>query len=317
MDKEEIHLISRHSNWSAKGVEQALKTHVYSQSKDWQQFTKLFIMTLGIGFTVSGIVFFFAYNWADLHKFAKIGMVQGLLLVSVLTAVFGKFRPITKNIILTGASVLVGVLFAVFGQVYQTGANAYDFFLGWTVFTTIWVLISNFAPLWLIWIVLINTTLTFYAEQVARDWPEIFLLALHFAFNMSILLFFLLLPKFYKKAIVPNWFTNILALAAISFSTLIIANGIFENITRIWIIVFIFTAIFDVLGIFYSLKTKSSFYLSIIFLSVIVIISSSLTEISHDEGMFLFNGFFILIATTGAIAFLVKLQKKWRNETGN
>ncbi|WP_315814113.1 hypothetical protein [Paraflavitalea speifideaquila] len=49
---------------------------------------------------------------------------------------------------LTAAAVLLGVLMAVFGQVYQTGANAYDLFLSWTIAITLWVVIANFALLY-------------------------------------------------------------------------------------------------------------------------------------------------------------------------
>ena len=166
IQREDIHIISRHSNLTEHEVEKSLHEHAYSDKKMWQKFLQLFILSLGIGFTVSGIIFFFAYNWADLHKFVKIGIVEGLLIATILVMLITKTTDNIKNIILTGASVLVGVLFAVFGQIYQTGANAYDFFLGWTIFITLWVLISNFASLWLVYRVLINSTFVFYSQQV-------------------------------------------------------------------------------------------------------------------------------------------------------
>ena len=38
---------------------------------------------------LAGIVFFFAYNWADLHRFAKLGITGGLLLISVMISLSG------------------------------------------------------------------------------------------------------------------------------------------------------------------------------------------------------------------------------------
>ena len=154
IDREDIHIIGRHSNWKQESIDTLLKQEIYSNQIAWQKFLKLFFISLGVGFTTAGILFFFAYNWADLHKFVKIGLVEGLITTTTLIVLFSKLNSDIKNIILTGASILVGVLFAVFGQIYQTGANAYDFFLGWTVFITLWVAISNFAPLWFIFIIL-------------------------------------------------------------------------------------------------------------------------------------------------------------------
>ena len=183
IEREDIHLISRHSNLTASTIKNLLQNQVYNDRSAWIKFLKLFFISLGVGFTVSGILFFFAYNWADLHKFAKLGLVQGLLIAATLTAVFSKLSQDIKHILLTGSAILIGVLFAVYGQIYQTGANAYDFFLGWTLFTVIWAVIANYAVLWVLFILLINTTIFLYAEQVADHWSDIFVMALQFVIN--------------------------------------------------------------------------------------------------------------------------------------
>jgi len=115
-------------------------------------------------------------------------MAEGLVIVTTVLVLLLKINTNIRNIILTGASVLVGVLFAVYGQIYQTGANAYDFFLVWTIFITFWVAVSNFAPLWLLYMVLTNTTLILYSQQVAKDWSDIFILILLFIFNFIVLI---------------------------------------------------------------------------------------------------------------------------------
>ena len=178
IEREDIQIITRHSNWSEKSIDNILKKNIYSDKDSWLKFLRLFFISLGVGFTTAGIIFFFAYNWADLHKFIKIGFIEGLIIISTLVILFSKISLDVKNILLTGTSILVGVLFAVFGQIYQTGANAYDFFLGWTMFITIWVFVSNYAPLWLVFITLINTTLILYSQQVAQDWSEVFVFTL-------------------------------------------------------------------------------------------------------------------------------------------
>jgi uncharacterized membrane protein len=65
-------------------------------------------------------------------------------------------------------SVLVGVLLAVYGQTYQTGADAFELFIGWAVLIFGWVIFSEFAALWLIWLILLNTGAILYWYQVGH-----------------------------------------------------------------------------------------------------------------------------------------------------
>ncbi len=38
---------------------------MYADKKQWKQFLSIFLLAAGVGFTVAGIIFFFAYNWED------------------------------------------------------------------------------------------------------------------------------------------------------------------------------------------------------------------------------------------------------------
>lgn len=310
MQREDIHIIGRHSNLTEKGIAKALKENVYNDRETWQKFFQLFFISLGVGFTVSGIVFFFAYNWADLHKFVKIGLTEGVLIATTILVLLPKINGNIRNVILTGASVLVGVLFAVFGQIYQTGANAYDFFLDWTVFVTLWVLISNFAPLWLLYLVLINTTFILYSQQVAKDWSEVFICSLLFIINVTVLISAI----FWGKKKIPNWFLNTVALASVSYATIGIVIGIFDKHQVTFPILILITAIAFALGIWHGLKTKSGFYLSVIPFSLIIIVSALLIKISDGEMMFLLVSLFIIASVTLTIKNLIDIQKKWTNE---
>ncbi len=313
--REDIHIISRHSNISEKSIDTILKKNVYNSKESWHKFLRLFFISLGVCFTTAGILFFFAYNWANLHKFIKIGLIEALIIITTSIALFSKANSDIKNILLTGASMLVGVLFAVFGQVYQTGANAYDFFLGWTMAITLWAFIANFPPLSLLFIVLVNTTLILYFEQVVLNGSYVFLYTLLFIINVLFLMAFLFGNKFYEKLKIPTWFLNIIALGAISFSTIGIIAGIFEReeTTSLLLSSLLITVLLYTLGIRYGLKTKSSFFISIISFSTIIIISSFLIKLSHDEAMFFLIGLFIIGSVTFVIKTLINLQKKWIN----
>ncbi len=311
--REDIHIIARHSNWSEKSIKNTLKKNIYHDKDAWQQFLRLFFISLGVGFTISGIIFFFAYNWADLHKFIKIGLIESLIIIATLIILFSKVNLDIKNILLTGTSILVGVLFAVFGQIYQTGANAYDFFLGWTMSITIWVLVSNYAPLWLIFITLINTTLILYSQQVTQNWSEVFVCTLLFIINILFLTMSLFGKNLNSAIKFPVWFSNLIALAAVSYSTIGIVIGIIDNNQTSFFALIMITSILYGIGINYGLKVKSSFYLSIIPFSIIIIISSLLIKLSDDASMFFVISLFVIGSVTFVIKNLTDLQKKWIN----
>ncbi|MEP0264145.1 DUF2157 domain-containing protein [Dokdonia sp.] len=315
LKREDIHLISRHSNWSEEGVQTTLKKSVYTDVTTWHTFLRLFFISLGIGFTVAGILFFFAYNWADLHKFIKIGLIEGLIIILTIYVVFSKIKPDIKNIILTGTSILVGVLFAVFGQVYQTGANAYDFFLGWTMAITVWAIIANYGPLWLVYLLLINTTIFLYAEQVAQDWSFIFVCTLLFVVNAIPFVAFLLSSKLSKTYQAPIWLLNILVLAMVSFATLGILNAIVDRYNDYYdpfffVLLFLTIAAYSI-GMYYGQKQKNGFYLSVIPLSIIIIIATFMINTTEgDGGVLLLVSLFIIISITFVIKNLINLQKK-------
>ncbi|MBL7769014.1 MAG: DUF2157 domain-containing protein [Flavipsychrobacter sp.] len=280
--------------------------------QDWYRFVRILLLTLGIGFTIAGIIFFFAYNWEALPKFAKLSLTGGLLIATTLLSLRPQFDPMIRNILLTAAAALVGVLFAVYGQIYQTGANAYDFFLAWTVFISIWVLVANFPPLWVLYLLLINTTILLYANQVANHWSDTLVFTLLFLVNLVALI----VSKFLMKAgkSIPTWFTNLVALAAISFSTIGITTGMFRNQDPSFWLLLLLAVLAYAAGIWYGLHQHSIFYLSIIPVSLIIIGSAWFLKISNDAGSFLFISLFIIGSASLTIKFLLDLQKKWAHE---
>lgn len=314
LHREDIQMISRYSNMTEQGIQRALKENVYNDKETWRKFLRLFLITLGIGFTTAGIIFFFAYNWANLNKFVKLGLIEVLIIATTIIVLLPTIKSGTKNIILTGSSFLVGALFAVFGQIYQTGADAYDFFLAWTLFITLWVIVSKFAPLWLLYIVLINTTFLLYTEQVAKDWPEILVITLLFLFNTAILIAFVLLDQDKKIENIPKWFIYILALGSATFATIGMVFGIIDDHQPIFPVLIPIVILVFALGIWHGLRSKNGFYLSVIPLSLIIIISTLLFKVSHEETMFFIVGIFIIVSITLVIRNLLKLQKKWNNE---
>jgi uncharacterized membrane protein len=134
--------------------------------RDWQRFLDRFLIAVGALLIVAGIAAFFAWNWADLHHMAKFALIQGGIAAAVLIAWRLKLDSIGGGASLFAAAFLVGVLFAVFGQVYQTGADPYGLFLVWAVLILPWAIIGRQPGLWLLFQLLLNLTLILYWIQV-------------------------------------------------------------------------------------------------------------------------------------------------------
>jgi len=311
--REIIHIISRHSNWQAAEVESAFKEHsIYAGSRQWAGFLNLLLPGLGVSLALSGIIFFFAYNWAAMHKFVKLGMVEGAIALSIAVAVWPRVPALIKNIALAAASVLVGALFAVFGQIYQTGADAYDFFLGWTMFVAIWVLVSGFAPLWLLGLALVNTSVFLYSEQVAENWSPQTAYNILFIINTLAAVIVEIRSLKADAGKRPQWFIQTSAIAAIVAITISIVFSIFGSAVMEGVAAFLLGLIGLGTGMAYGFKTKSIFYISSISFSVIVIICALIIKPIHDPiGTFFIVSIFLIGSTTSLIFKLIKLSKQW------
>lgn len=152
----------------------------------WVRFLSLVMLILGAGLVVSGIYFFFAYNWNSLHRFIKLGLLEGLVVAAVLLAYWLGLDRLPGKVALSAAALLVGALLAVYGQIYQTGADAYQLFVTWTLLALGWVAISFFTPLWLVWMVLVNLSLLFFWQQVLGWENDLIYLMLYLANGAAI-----------------------------------------------------------------------------------------------------------------------------------
>lgn len=132
----------------------------------WLTWLDRFLATAGALLIVAGVVAFFAWNWADLHRLAKLAMVQGGLVATAALAWRLGLDTTGGRASLLAAAMLVGTVFAVFGQVYQTGADPYGLFVVWAAFTLPLALIGRQAGLWLLLVVLVNLAVLLYWIQV-------------------------------------------------------------------------------------------------------------------------------------------------------
>ena len=94
----------------------------------WRLWLDRGLLVLGVALIVAGIGYFFAHNWQHLTDDDKLGSAPGRSWRRLpVRSGLGRDRFIGK-LLLLAASLLVGVFLAVFGQVYQTGADTYSLF---------------------------------------------------------------------------------------------------------------------------------------------------------------------------------------------
>jgi uncharacterized membrane protein len=157
----------------AAGYERALAlAGVTPDPAGWRRFLDRLLLAFGITLLLAGVVFFFAWNWADMSRFGKFAVIEAALLLVVFIAWRTGLDSRAGRGALTAAAFLPGVLLAVYGQAYQTGADPYGLFALWALLILPWALIGRSAALWLLWLVLAELAVMLWWGEVWRPRPE-------------------------------------------------------------------------------------------------------------------------------------------------
>lgn len=133
----------------------------------WRRWGQAALLAVAVAQILTAVVFFFAFNWAALPPFAKLGLIQAAIVLCVAGAWLGRRRPAAWEALLTAAAVLVGVLLAVFGQIYQTGADAWTLFAGWAALILPWATLTRALAPWVLWLAVAGLGGAAYAGQIA------------------------------------------------------------------------------------------------------------------------------------------------------
>ena len=132
------------------------------RSLPWQSWLDRGLLSLGVVLILAGIGYFFAHNWQHLTDADKLGLAAGAVFVGLAGGTWTGLDRFSGKLLLLAAGALVGMFIAVFGQVYQTGADSYELFTGWAFLIFPWVAVGRFMPLWVFWIGLLNFALGLY-----------------------------------------------------------------------------------------------------------------------------------------------------------
>jgi len=289
--------------------------------KQWKNFVYYALLVSGAGFLISGIVFFFAFNWDHMPKTVKFSLIGVGLLLSVYFSLTNRVKEGIQKISLLASTVLVGVLMAVFGQTYQTGANAYDLFLTWLVVITPLTLLSKFTYQWLFYSILANTTVILALVQLLQ--VDSIFMGILYLLGTNLLLFILPQLKLVSADFqLGQFYKQIQLIAVYLLATTGVGVWLFTNLQRYnateiqgatWALVSAILVLVAGLGI--GWKQKQIYLFSYAFIASISCGLMLLMKLFEDgaEGLLVY-----MLYSIGAIFLIIKVvsmkSKAWKHE---
>ena len=124
---------------------------------------KKFFLIFSIVFLIAGITSFTAYNWATMSNVEKLA-VPSVLIVAGLVAYLFLEKEIYKNLAIFFSSFMIGTLFAVYGQVYQTGADVWILFRNWAIFLIIPMVATGYYSVMTLFSIVVAISTSFYLD---------------------------------------------------------------------------------------------------------------------------------------------------------
>lgn len=304
-----------------------------------------------LGF-VCGVIFFFAYNWQSLGRFAKFALLEAAILLAVAAFMWLYYRAACQpsiasntpsvtvsrsqstpfgttvaNAVLLAACVLVGGLLALVGQTYQTGADPWQLFALWALVILPFAWVAGFNGLWLLLVGLLNLSIGIFLDTFSHLWgtflDEQGQLLIFVCLNLAIYYAFI----FLDRKVAGRWHAPILeyvcSLFAMGCFTWLITWLIFDDLFKpdgasTWIICGYLAHL--VLGfVIFRYRLPRIYPLALGGFSLIAVGAALLIRLmfeDHDPiGGFLFIGLYIILASTGLSLWLKELSRKLKPQS--
>jgi uncharacterized membrane protein len=263
------------------------------------------------------VMFFNAYNWDDLGRFAKFGLMEGLIVLSVFAYWKLDENEVPAKLSLLMASIFLGVLLALYGQTYQTGADTWQLFFNWALLMLPWAIIGRFPAIWILWIALINLSIVLYYMTIRNALWMMFDLDMDvlwwiFIFNTVALVIWELLENRWRW-LAERWAPRLLAVVSGFAITWLVLYAIFDYRTENAISTIIWLCWLAGLYFVFRMKKPDLFMLAGGCLSGIVVVASFLARhlLDHDDaGGFLLLALIIIGLGTGSAIWLRNVHRK-------
>ena len=110
----------------------------------------------GTALLMSGVVCFFAYNWENMGLVLKLGLPLFGLSGCALAAYCKGLESKVGKVLSFCSGIFIGIFWAVYGQIYQTGSFVYEFLGVWAGCLLPLAVLAGNRWLWLLWAGLLN-----------------------------------------------------------------------------------------------------------------------------------------------------------------
>ena len=157
---------------------------------------KRFFLFFSVIFLIAGITSFTAYNWATMSNIEKLAVPSVLIIVGLVAYLFLK-KEIYKNLAIFFSSFMIGTLFAVYGQVYQTGADVWILFRNWAIFLIIPMVATGYYSVMILFSIVTTISTGFYLDLYLSEAIVPFLSSL--IFGVILMVYPFLQKRFYFK----------------------------------------------------------------------------------------------------------------------
>ena len=178
---------------------------------------KKFFLLFSVIFLIAGVTSFTAYNWATMSNVEKLA-VPSVLIIAGLVAYLFLEKEIYKNLAIFFSSFMIGTLFAVYGQVYQTGADVWILFRNWAIFLIIPMVATGYYSVMTLFSIVVAISTSFYLDLYLSGAIVPFLSSLIFG---VILMVYPFLQKSFKFKFSDIFYYTMIGIFYISF----IASG--------------------------------------------------------------------------------------------
>lgn len=280
-----------------ENIAEALRTTgVLPDGMAWRGFIDRLLLWLGGLALAFAAMYFIAYNWDALGRFVKFGMAEGAMILFIAAFCLVADRSAAARVSLLAAAICLGVLLALYGQTYQTGADPWQLFFTWAALMLPWAVIGKFAGIWILWTAILNITIILYC----RTFPEAFgflpgsrsaMIWLIFFFNSLVLTVWEIVGQIRGRP-AERWAVRLPAFIAAAALIVLVLQAIFNPGNSGWITVMVWVVWLGVVYFVYRKTMPDLFMLVCACLSAIIVVVGFLAYHMPDE--FYQPGFLLL-----------------------
>lgn len=296
------------------------------------QFISRMLQLAGVLSLAAGIVFFIAANWDAFAIFGRFALIETLMIVAVAIALWKPPPLALGRFALLMAFILTGVLLALFGQTYQTGADVYELFLSWALLGFLFALAARWSITWAAWALVLNVALWLFCgwrPQSGWFWmllggwdvnPAVLVLG---PMLVNLVLFVLIerLQRTSYAAATPQWLGRFVLACAIAFATWAGMLAIFDSersthhaqsMLALLVIVLAFAGL-----AIYTLRNRTDvFPLAAIAGSSIVLTTCGLAKLldADETSLFFVLALWLIASSTVSGRMLMKVVRAWQLE---